>query len=312
MKIAELQVILTQNIDNQLNRLLPHHPISKAYRYACLPPGKLFRPLLSAGVFLLHSSDSEAVYTQKDSNASKFAAFLELHHSYTLVHDDMPCMDDDDVRRGKASTHKKFGQWQALLIGDGLQSASWQLLSKINHPQLISLFRYSTWALGPKGLLQGQVLDLSEEMTLSLDNLILTHKLKTARLIQVALVGGYLLSKSPSFKTAQSYHRLGEALGISFQLLDDITELTEKLGKHELLVNPWPKGPEATAVILIAYLEQVTKLIPRDGCLLKRVLKHYFQSIYNKLASEREAVESYIPSQQLRPIETVLKALSHI
>lgn len=312
MEIPELQKCLEETLGEQLSELVPHHSIAEAYRWASLPPGKLFRPLLSAAIYLHHSDGSLQEYKDKNSNASKLAAFLELHHSYTLVHDDMPCMDDDDERRGKASTHKQFGEWQALLVGDGLLGASWRLVSQINHPSLLSFFKYSTWSLGPKGLLQGQVLDLSEEMTHSFSNLILTHKLKTARLIQTSLVGGYAISKNPNFPTAKKYHRLGEALGVSFQLLDDLTELTEKLGDHERTVNPWLWASKNSQKTLVNYLEQVNQFAPSEATLLQSVLAHYFATIYKKVESHRDSILNNISEDDLRPVESLLKILGHV
>jgi len=311
MQIPEFQKIIESGLEKQLPTLIPNHSIAKAYTWASLPPGKLFRPLLAAAIYLNHSNGNPEEFNQINSNASKMAAFLELHHSYTLVHDDMPCMDDDDLRRGKASTHKQFGQWQALLVGDGLLGASWRLVSQIKHPALLNFFKYSTWTLGPKGLLQGQVLDLSEEMTLSFENLILTHKLKTARLIQTALVGGYAISDNPNFKMAKAYHKLGEALGVSFQLLDDLTELTEKLGDHEKAVNPWLWASIKSTETLINYLEQVKELAPTDAELLQEVLAHYFGTILGKVEAQRDSILAKLNEEQLRPVESLLKILSH-
>ncbi len=311
MKIDQLQKNIETHLELHLKKMLPKHSISEAYLYASLPPGKLFRPLLSAGVFLFHNPDQEALFEDYKTAPSKLASFLELHHAYTLVHDDMPCMDNDDMRRGKPSTHKKFGQWQALLVGDGLLGASWQLLAQLRHPHALAYFSYATWSLGPKGLLQGQVLDLSEEMTLSFDNLIETHILKTARLIQASLVGGYLLSQNPNLKTAKAYHRLGEALGISFQLLDDLTELTEPLGEHEKKVNPWIWALEESKASLLSNLNQVTNLVPKEAALLQEILALYFAGIGKKIGPKMAPLNQYLSDEELGPIISLLKVLGH-
>jgi geranylgeranyl pyrophosphate synthase len=312
MKIDQLQKNLESHLEVHLTKMLPKHLISQAYLYASLPPGKLFRPLLSAGVFLFHNPEQNDAFEHSNTDQAKLASFLELHHAYTLVHDDMPCMDNDDMRRGKLSTHKKYGQWQALLVGDGLLGASWQLLSQIKHKNLLFFFSYSTWCLGPKGLLQGQVLDLSEEMTLSFENLIETHKLKTARLIQASLVGGYLLGANTNMKTAKAYHRLGEALGISFQLLDDLTELTETLGEHEKKVNPWTWASVESKEALIKNLNLVTKLVPIEAALLGQILALYFQGIFKIIGTSKAPLNQFISEQDLRPIISLLKVLGHI
>jgi geranylgeranyl pyrophosphate synthase len=311
MKIDQLQKDIESRLEEHLKKLLPKHSIKEAYLYASLPPGKLFRPLLSAGVFLFHNPGKENLYKHNKSCPTMLASFLELHHAYTLVHDDMPCMDDDDMRRGKLSTHKKFGQWQALLVGDGLLGASWRLLSQIKHKSLSPYFSYASWCLGPKGLLQGQVLDLSEEMTLSFENLIETHKLKTARLIQASLVGGYMLGDDPNMKTAKAYHRLGESIGISFQLLDDLTELTEPLGEHEKKVNPWIWAGPKSRTALIESLNLVTKLVPKEAILLQEILALYFKGIGKKIGSNKDPLKEFINAEELRPIISLLNILSH-
>jgi geranylgeranyl pyrophosphate synthase len=140
-------------------------------------------------------------------------------------------MDNDDVRRGRATTHKKFGEWNAILTGDLLLNLSYQLIFSIRNlseKELQMLGKIFSHSLGGKGLIHGQYLDLSKEMNSSLDSLILTHKLKTARLIQVALIGGAILSGHSENSELKKIAKLGENIGIIFQLLDDLSELKDK------------------------------------------------------------------------------------
>lgn len=235
-----------QDIVTSLEEVIQHktinHHFKEVYRYALLPPGKLFRPKLTIASFedaIKHSK--LAVSNNTIKNLKTAACFLEIHHAYTLIHDDLPCMDNDDFRRGRPSTHKKFGQWQALLAGDGLLNLSYHLLFSIDHPQIALFGRYASKMLGPSGLIHGQTLDLSKESEMSFNILKETHLLKTARLIQVSLLLGYLLSENShqSIIPFKKLHFLGEKLGLAFQFLDDLTELNEPLTEHEKTINPW-------------------------------------------------------------------------
>ncbi len=258
ININILKDSLNENLEQHLSLILPNHSIKDVYQYALFPPGKLFRPLLVAAI----AYDIDGNFS---NNHQLLASVIEMHHAYTLIHDDLPCMDDDDKRRDKPSTHIAFGEWQALLVGDGLLAASYQLLSKIHSPQQQEIFRFISWALGPKGLIQGQVMDLSNESHNSFDNILTTHKLKTSRLIQAALIGSLLLSGS--YKNKKLYldiYRLGHNLGISFQLLDDLSEIDEgKIGIHEQEINPFFQYPDQAKRALLDTKQRVEKILKK-------------------------------------------------
>ena len=192
-----------------------------------------------------HHSDDEDLENPW-SNHSLLASFVEIHHAYTLVHDDLPCMDDDSMRRGRPSLHKRYGQWQAVLVGDGLMGLGYCLLSFMESPRKSELLRFVSWATGPKGLVHGQVLDLSGNRGQGFDAIKRTHTLKTARLIQVSLVGSALLLKGSDNGFLRDTFRMGHCLGLLFQFMDDFTELASPLSPHEELVNPWLYHPEET------------------------------------------------------------------
>ena len=112
---------IENTLSYHLDLLLPHHKSREVYEYATLPGGKLFRPCLVWSILYdLDPTLYKKSVQDKNSSHAKLASAVEFHHSYTLLHDDLPCMDDDTIRRGKACTHLVFGQWQALLAGDGL------------------------------------------------------------------------------------------------------------------------------------------------------------------------------------------------
>ena len=265
---------ITHNLKKVLSKHLPHHRAREIYHYALLPPGKLFRPLLARSVAIDFNH-----YQSK--NHHYFELFVEIHHVYTLLHDDLPSMDNDSKRRGRPSTHCQYGEWQALLTGDGLHSLSYRILSLINSSKLPNLLRYSTWALGPEGLIHGQYLDLSCEMKQSFEKLITTHTLKTARLFQVSLVGAAMIAQAPQ-ETLKGLHQLGEHLGISFQLLDDIsdweTEQTSPLKLYEnALIKELSKRLSKMTDLLEKYqLSHTQKTIESY---LKKNSRHYSAKI---------------------------------
>lgn len=293
-------------LDQLKSHLLRHTPhpgteidnISKAYEYAVIPPGKLFRPLLAWAIFQDLSNDFQKISTE---NLFRLCSFLEIHHAYTLVHDDLPCMDDDPIRRGKPSTHAKYGVWKALLVGDGLISVSYSLISQIKSNRTLELLKFSTWALGPKGLIQGQVMDLSGAMKFNFNNIIKTHQLKTARLIQTALIGGFLICNERKYKEVSDYrvfldlYKLGNSLGICFQFFDDLTEFKEKeLSEHENEVNPWKNFSAEILKTLTHELNKIEVVTEKyDLSHLKSILTDYFQKIFSTVNDNKEIIDDH-------------------
>lgn len=287
-------------IEKILSAQLPNDLLREGHLYAVCPPGKLFRPMLVWAILQdTLSSNSQTNWTVEHPNHALFAAALEIHHAYTLVHDDMPCMDNDDYRRGRLSTHKKFGQWQALLIGDGLLNISYQLIAKIDCPQS-TLLKIMSWALGPKGLILGQALDLSGEMAKSFSSLYRTHELKTGRLIQLSILGSYLLAEAHiNLKTAKNLARLGQSMGLVFQFLDDLTELAvSEISEHEAQIGPWFHHPKQTYETLTAHLIRLKSLTTEYKLThFQAVLRTYFDKINHTLDSGETFILKHIKEQ---------------
>ncbi|MBT3584993.1 MAG: hypothetical protein HN509_08805 [Halobacteriovoraceae bacterium] len=283
-ELADYRNIIDQKLASCLGRSTPNHTVREIYNYSVLPSGKLFRPLLVGAIHhdLAANLGQESKLDSFVEGPVNLAVALELHHAYTLVHDDLPCMDDDDMRRGRPSTHKAFGQWQAVLVGDGLLNLSYQMLGQSESPHLKELLKLFAYATGPKGLIQGQVLDLSGEMSENWQNLIQTHQFKTARLIQLALVGGALCidrDQIPNqLRVLKKLARLGSSLGVVFQLLDDLTEFCEEeVSQHEWQVNPWPRWPEKILPCLESELKKIQNVIAELELLsVKKVIDSYF------------------------------------
>ena len=169
------------------------------------------------------------------SQALDVACAVEMVHTYSLIHDDLPCMDDDNLRRGQPACHIKFGQATALLAGDGLLTYAFNIISKaeINNDVKIEIIKNLSEAIGHKGMILGQDLDINTQQNLTLARLALIHSLKTGDLMRVcALIGSLVAGAELSSQNLASQY--GETIGLAYQIRDDIMDVvgTEKnLGK---------------------------------------------------------------------------------
>lgn len=273
-----------------LNKNLPQHLASESYLYALIPWGKLFRPRLCASLFI-DLNPKEGELFQK--NLMSACLFLELHHTYSLAHDDLPCMDDDDFRRGKPSLHRAFNEWQALLAGDGLINLSYLSLAQIKSSKLSDLLKLAAKYMGPCGLIHGQFLDLSKESTKGIDQILLTHELKTARLIQLSLLLPLFLSdRKSSLNHFKFFWRLGRSLGLVFQLIDDLSELAERetmaLKPHEKEINPWPTFHKELTPIVLQHLSLLSCAKQYQN--LFQLISNYLFKMEESLASKKEII----------------------
>jgi len=195
-----------------------------ALHKACIYPietgGKRIRPLfLFAGLEALGFTADEDAYTA--------AAAVELIHTYSLVHDDLPCMDDDDIRRGKPTVHKQYNEGIAVLVGDALLTKAFEILASINSASVAELVAVLGKAAGSVGMIGGQSLDIGFEGSVdSLEKLTLLHRRKTGALIEVSLImAGILAKASPEERNA--LQTFGTHIGLAFQLADDILDAEE-------------------------------------------------------------------------------------
>lgn len=198
--------------------------LQEAIAYSLLAGGKRLRPALALGAAEIISGD--------DSAALPAACAVEMIHTYSLIHDDLPCMDDDDLRRGKPTSHKVFGEALAVLAGDALLTMAFDVAARCGNPRVV---REMACAAGVEGMVGGQVMDLeSENRRLSLEELQQLHSLKTGALIRVAVRSGAILAGAEEDDLA-SLTRYGEHLGLAFQIADDILDVVgdqDKLGKQ--------------------------------------------------------------------------------
>ena len=306
--------LIEQTMRHQLAKLLPNHASSDIYTYATLPGGKLFRPHLVWST--LKDTNPELYEKSKNDPLSAHALLataVEFHHSYTLIHDDLPSMDNDTMRRGKPCTHLAYGEWQALLAGDGLLNLSYQLLAKMKNNRTLELMRFFSWALGPKGLIHGQVLDLSQEMTKSLENTLRTHELKTARLIQVAVLGSAILANGKNTEREKKLWKYSRLLGINFQLIDDLSELSESvLSDHEKEVNPWLHHPEKTfetTVNALATFDQLS--VDLNMVETNAIVKDYYAKMLALITPNQSVIESHLNQKSILPVVLLLKSFGN-
>ena len=199
--------------------------LGEAMRYAVLDGGKRLRPLLVLAA-------AEAVGGHHEA-AVRGACAIELIHAYSLVHDDMPCMDNDVLRRGKPTVHVKFGEALALLAGDALQALAFELLAPDSHDAVIpsgiqaGLCRILARAAGHGGMAGGQAIDLSSVgQSLTEKQLRQMHRLKTGALLQASVGMGAVCSSESNAGAILALDRYGAALGLAFQVVDDILDVT--------------------------------------------------------------------------------------
>lgn len=194
--------------------------------------GKRIRPILMLLTYNMYKENWREIL--------EFSSAIEMIHTYSLIHDDLPCMDNDDLRRGKPTNHKVYGENIAVLAGDTLLNEAMNIMMKfaLNNGKnsLIAAEKIAN-AAGPEGMIGGQVVDIiNEGKKISEDELKYMHMKKTGALIKVSIVSGALLGEAPD-EDIRLLEKFGENLGLAFQIKDDILDVvgnTEKLGKNVL------------------------------------------------------------------------------
>lgn len=224
-------------VDKALDKLVPPAKmfptsVHEAMRYSLFAGGKRVRPILAIAA-------AEALGS-KTTDLLPLAGSLELIHTYSLVHDDLPAMDDDDFRRGRPTCHKVYGEAIAILAGDGLLNRAFEVLSDprrlkaVSPNKLIAIIKEISAASGVRGMVGGQVVDMeSEGKDVDFPTLEYIHTHKTGALIRASVRVGALYARAGKRKFA-ALTRYGELVGLAFQIADDILDITgkqEELGK---------------------------------------------------------------------------------
>lgn len=220
----ELRLLVEASLQGAFRSHVGTYPalVCEAMRYSLLSDGKRFRPVL---VLLA----AELVGLKKEK-ALPTACAVEYIHTYSLIHDDLPAIDNDDMRRGRPSCHVKFGEDIAILGGDGLFAEAFRLISTEQSPErpdlVVAVLREIAGASGVEGMVGGQVVDvLSAKKEVDAETLDFIHRRKTGRLITAAVKSGAILGDA-SHDVLQALEGYGDRLGLAFQITDDILDLT--------------------------------------------------------------------------------------
>ncbi len=229
--MTDPDIAYLKNRQADVDRLLDHYlppaetypqVLHQAMRYSVLAGGKRLRPILAITAYeSFGGADSEII--------NPAACALEYIHTYSLIHDDLPCMDDDDLRRGQPTLHKKFDEATAVLAGDALHDLAFELMARAGSARAVEELAR---AIGTEGMIGGQVADVAAEgKGVTLDDIVYIHTHKTGALIRGSLRIGAILAgvDEPILKKLSLY---GEKIGLAFQIVDDI--LDEKGDQKEL------------------------------------------------------------------------------
>ena len=224
---------INKNLDGYIKDMdCVENTIYKAVRYSLLSNGKRIRPILALA--------TGEMFEAKKEDVLPFACAIEMIHTYSLIHDDLPAMDNDDYRRGRLTNHKVFGEGIAVLAGDALLNSAFELMSNHvinklpdNYRELLAM-NYIVNSAGINGMIAGQVIDIeSQGKDISLAMLEYMHKKKTGCLISASILAGAQIGKASS-EEIESLSKFSQNLGMAFQIKDDILDVIgnkEKLGK---------------------------------------------------------------------------------
>lgn len=235
LDLAGAMTSAAQKTEATLIRLLTENDpdlalLFEGMRYSAMAGGKRIRPFLTLAFCDLFGG--------KEENALYFATALEMVHTYSLIHDDLPCMDDDDLRRGKPTNHKVYGEAEAVLAGDALLTMAFEALTKapVAAEDALRAVRCLSEAAGARGMVGGQMMDIrAEKIPPDQSTLIRLHKRKTGALITAAAELGCIAAGVKDEETLAACRRYAGGIGLAFQVIDDILDRygdTATLGKR--------------------------------------------------------------------------------
>ena len=265
--LKEKKVLVEKTIDEYLSEFSYPVQIAEGMKYAVLNGGKRIRPILILMVLDLLGKDEKIGLPS--------GAALEMIHSYSLVHDDLPALDNDDYRRGKLTTHKKFGEAEGILIGDALLTHAFNVLTEKNRgvsaEKIVEIVKLTSSYAGINGMIGGQMIDIeSEGKKISLETLKYIHKNKTGKLLRLPVEIACILG-DVSKDIREKLEEYANLIGLAFQIKDDILDVEgdfEKLGKPigsdaeiEKATYPSMVGMEKSKKLLNEITEKAKKII---------------------------------------------------
>ena len=227
LNLENFEEVLQKRVNSKLNSYLNSNTqIEKAIKFALSTPGKRVRPTL---MYLVGD-----IYNISLERLDSIASASEIIHTYSLVHDDLPCMDDDDLRRGQPTLHKKYSEATAVLAGDAMQSLAIQIIlkdEKLSNELKVSIIKLLMESIGYKGMILGQEQDISfEQKTVGKEEIVQMNYLKTGLLIEFCILAPLMIAN----KEKNEWNIIARNVGIAFQLIDDLLDLEESkenLGK---------------------------------------------------------------------------------
>jgi geranylgeranyl diphosphate synthase, type II len=241
----------SQLIENYLATLIeernvPYRQLFTAARYSLLGGGKRLRPILLLASIEALNGNSE--------HALSVASALEMVHTYSLIHDDLPCMDDDDFRRGKPSLHKAFSEAHAVLTGDFLLSHAFEIIADerhLNAEQKVALIGLLAKSCGGNGMIAGQVMDIEAEgKSIDQETLQRIHRHKTGALITASVKMGGIVAHAQK-QEMDALEHYGNAIGLAFQIVDDILDVSASVEKHGKTTSSDMANNKTTYVTLL-------------------------------------------------------------
>ncbi|WP_068084304.1 polyprenyl synthetase family protein [Polycladidibacter stylochi] len=280
--VEKHMALLLQTKAQQEKHPLPDH-LSKAMQYAALSGGKRLRPLLIL--------ETAALFNRKDDGLLTAACALECIHCYSLVHDDLPAMDDDDLRRGRPTTHIAFDEATAILAGDALLTLAFDLIARQEVHQdpaiRLQLSQQLAQSSGRCGMVGGQMLDLlSEHRERSETEIRQLQAMKTGELLRYACYAGATLANA-SPEHIKIMNRFGEIIGLAFQLADDLLDVTATAsqigkatgkdadrGKATLVANMGIEATQKELVSLVNEAEQLLSVFGEKAHILQQLAKY--------------------------------------
>jgi geranylgeranyl diphosphate synthase type II len=279
----------SQLIERKLNELIPetkapYNQLFCAARYALLGNGKRLRPILTLATTDTLGGPLEAALAP--------ACAIEMIHTYSMIHDDLPCMDNDDFRRGKPSLHRAFPEGTAVLVGDYLLTYAFEVISDaplISNDQKIQLINVIAKSAGCDGMIGGQLMDIdAEKRQIDFKTLQQIHHQKTGALLAASIAFGAILSNATE-RECEILHQFGESIGLVFQIIDDVLDVTSSRQKHGKDFSSDAANHKATYVSLLG-LESSQKeaqrilnnaldhlkLLSKDTILFEELAKYIF------------------------------------
>lgn len=250
-------------IDKIIKFYLPHKAtyqkiILESMNYSITVGGKRLRPLLMMETYKLFGGNSNVI--------KPFIAAIEMIHTYSLVHDDLPAMDNDDYRRGQFTTHKKFGEAIGILTGDALLNYAYEIMSKacIDNKNDIEVsvraMSHLSKNAGIYGMIGGQVVDvISENQSISLNQLDYIHLNKTAALIGASMTVGAILANAKE-KEIDTISNIGKNIGLAFQIQDDILDITSTMDQLGKPIKSDEKNNKSTYVSILGFEQSKEKV----------------------------------------------------